>query len=118
MTAFIKLTTAMAMFEDESLELTFTERLNLIRQAIIVYEVNNLKKIADDTKYEVPDKEDAVVKNLYKILKRIEQIHNAQIRSNKALGKNSDDNDRSWLDAIKKSESSIGAIVRDLRETA
>lgn len=117
MNAFIKLTSAMEIFSDETLQLSFAERLNIIRQALITYTADHLGKVAaEGNKHKVSDNEEYVVKQFHKHLKTMEQLHNAQIKANKALGKNATDTDMDWLKAIKDSKSSIGSIFQDLKE--
>lgn len=115
MTPIIQLTTAMEMFEDDSLNLSMFERLNLLRQAFFIYKSNYLKKLAQGGN-DISKSEKELVKEGEKVLKSLEQLHNAQMKANKVAGKRLDASDDDWIKKLNERADHLGSIVRDMKE--
>jgi hypothetical protein len=112
-----KLDKAIAIFEDETSDLSLGERVMQLGQALSWMAFERLKKINREG-----TKAKELAENEYKQIecqaqyKIIHSMYLAQVKMNKLTGKGEDRMNNDFLKAIKEMKSSVGSIVRDLKE--
>lgn len=112
-----KLDDAIAAFEDESSEIPFSERFSRLRwawmdnafQTMMYIKKNGIKNpISENKRY--------VQEEGIKQFGIMEKMYNLELKAGEKKGKKQEDIDTEWLKEVKKMKSSMGSIVRDMRE--
>lgn len=103
-------------FEDESLDLTLSDRIANIRNALMWAAFEGLKSISKleekNDEVEVFEFQQEASMKQFKIM---EKLYESQIKTNKLLGKKDDKINSDFLQALKGMKSSLSPIVRDLK---
>ena len=112
-----RLDRAIAEFEDETSTLTIGERVSLLRMALFWNSFDAIKKIKKyGKKHPISEDEDYKQIECMRQFKDIEKMYYSEVKTNKLLGKNEGKVNDDFLKAIRSMKSSIGAIVRDLKD--
>ena len=113
-----KLDKALAAFNDENSDMPFSERFSMLRRAwmdnafeTIVYIKKNGAKnpVSEDKRY--------IQEEGIKQFSLMEKMYNAELKAAERSGKKQVDVDMEWLKKIKEGESTMGNVVRDMRDS-
>ena len=113
-----KLDRALAAFNDENSDMPFSERFSMLRRAwmdnafeTIVYIKKNGAKnpVSEDKRY--------IQEEGIKQFSLMEKMYNAELKAAERSGKKQVDVDMEWLKKIKEGESTMGNVVRDMRDS-
>jgi hypothetical protein len=113
-----KLDNAIAAFEDENSELPFSERFSMLRWAWLDNAFDTMKFIKKKgIKDPVSENARYIQEEGIKQFSLMEKMYNMELKAGEKSSKNQDDVDAEWLNRIKRSPSSMGSIVRDMRDS-
>lgn len=112
-----KLDLAISKFEDEESEIPFSKRLSDLRSAWLWNAFEAMKDIKQHgTNSKMSDEKMFIQENGIKQFMLIEKLYNSELKAGKAEGKKQNEIDLEWLKKIKETDSTMGSIVRDMRE--
>ena len=112
-----KLDDAIAAFEDESSEIPFSERFSRLRWAWMDNAFQTMMYIKKNgAKNPISDNKRYIQEEGIKQFGIMEKMYNLELKAGEKKGKKQEDIDTEWLKEVKKMKSSIGSIVRDMRE--
>ena len=112
-----KLDEAIELFEDESVDLPFAERFSMLRLAWLNNAFETMKFIKKNgIKNPISDSKRYIQEEGIKQFSIMEKMYNLELKAGEKKGKKQEDIDNDWLKEVKKMKSSIGSVVRDMRE--
>jgi hypothetical protein len=112
-----KLDKAIAAFEDENSEKPFSERFSLMRWGWMDNAYETMKYIKKNgAKNPISDNKRYIQEEGIKQFSIMEKMYNLELKAGEKKGKKQEDIDTEWLKEVKKMKSSMGSIVRDMRE--
>lgn len=112
-----RLDKAIEEFENENSEISFSIRLSNLRSAWMWNVFETMKDIKKHGKNsQISEEKIYIQEQGIKQFALIEKMYNSELKAAKLEGKKLGDIDKEWLQKIKEGESTIGSIVRDMRD--
>jgi hypothetical protein len=112
-----KLDRAISAFENENSETPFSERFSQLRWAWMDNAFDTMKYIKKNgIKNPISENKRYVQEEGIKQFGIMEKMYNLELKAGEKKGKKQEDIDTEWLKEVKKMKSSMGSIVRDMRE--
>lgn len=112
-----KLDEAIELFEDQIVDLPVAERFSVLRWAWANNAFETMKYIKKNgIKNPISDNKRYIQEEGIKQFSIMEKMYNLELKAGEKKGKKQEDIDNDWLKEVKKMKSSIGSVVRDMRE--
>lgn len=110
-----KLKRAIELFEDETSDMTFSQRISELRNAFmwnVFYTIKKIKKYGK--KADISEDAIYIQEEGIKQFHLLEKLYFAELKAAARTGKSEKDVDQEWLKRIRESPSSLGSIVRSM----
>lgn len=113
-----KLDKAIAAFEDEESDIPFSERFSMLRRAWMDNAFETMMFIKKKgLKEPLSEEKRYIQEEGIKQFSIMEKMYNSELKAAEKSGKKQDDVDNEWLKRIKEIPSTMGSVVRDMRES-
>lgn len=113
-----KLDKAIAAYEDENSELTVSERFSMLRWGFVDNAYSTIKYIKKHgIKNPISENKKYIQEEAIKQFSIMEKMYNSELKAAEKSGKKQVDVDMEWLKKIKEGESTMGNVVRDMRDS-
>lgn len=112
-----KLDNAIAAFEDENSDTPFSERFSQMRWGWLDNAYDTMKYIKKNgIKNPISENKRYIQEEGIKQFSIMEKMYNLELKAGEKKGKKQEDIESEWMKEVRKMKSSMGSIVRDMRE--